>query len=388
MEENDHRRRANDLEGNAGSPQIGNTGRALGRPLGGASDRLRQVPLLASRSPTSASTSSRGGRATGYGYIMEDPQYATPALPGGTLQYQSEYPQDPQRQHPFHQYGSNPMYNVPQQVSQNPSYDPVQQYPPRQSAAIEVLSSQFAGVQQYYEPTSAPGPVGPSQHAHSQFSSIQYPQQASLGRSPLPQPYASGLGGLSQVSAPEPMEEQEFGQGSSAFDQAYDQYQTALKQTFLDARSGHLIEAGNSLEKVSDWLLSHAVELGLVRDEPELHSDRMKLWNEFNTCWLAVLQKEKDMILEFNEAGQSPQPPQGIIPEESLERMGRELIRLCDSMERHGLVDYQMGVWEEEIIGILQECLELLENNNEGTTTGSRTGPAATSHNPGSSTGS
>jgi hypothetical protein len=77
----------------------------------------------------------------------------------------------------------------------------------------------------------------------------------------------------------------------------------------------------------------------------------MKLWNEFNTCWLAVLQKEKDMILEFNEAGQSPQPPQGIIPEESLERMGRELIRLCDSMERHGLVDYQMGVWEEEIIG-------------------------------------
>ncbi|KAH0566320.1 hypothetical protein GP486_000291 [Trichoglossum hirsutum] len=319
---------------------------------------------------------------------MEDPQYATPALPGGTMQYQSEYSQDPQRQQAFHQFGSNPMYNVPQQVSQNPSYDPVQQYPPRQSAAIEVLSSQFAGVQQFYEPTSAPGPVGPSQHAHSQFSSIQYPQQSSLGRSPLPQPYASGLGSLSQVSAPEPMEEQEFGQGSSAFDQAYDQYQTALKQTFLDTRSGHLIEAGNSLEKVSDWLLSHAVELGLVRDEPELHGDRMKLWNEFNTCWLAVLQKEKDMILELHEGGQSPQPPQGIIPEESLERMGRELIRLCDSMERHGLVDYQMGVWEEEIISILQECLELLENNGEGVTAGSRTGPSATSRNPGPGAGS
>ena len=54
---------------------------------------------------------------------------------------------------------------------------------------------------------------------------------------------------------------------------------------------------------------------------------------------------------ETKETGQSPQLPQGIIPEESLERMGKELIRLCDSMERHGLVDYQMGVWEEEIIG-------------------------------------
>lgn len=33
-----------------------------------------------------------------------------------------------------------------------------------------------------------------------------------------------------------------------------------------------------------------------------------------------------------------------------LERMGDEVVRLCDTMERHGLVDYQMGVWEEEII--------------------------------------
>lgn len=58
--------------------------------------------------------------------------------------------------------------------------------------------------------------------------------------------------------------------------------------------------------------------------------------------------------------------------------MGRELIRLCDGMERHGLVDYQIGVWEEEIISgrflvalfsdatradstvVLTQCLDLL----------------------------
>lgn len=48
--------------------------------------------------------------------------------------------------------------------------------------------------------------------------------------------------------------------------------------------------------------------------------------------------------------GQTPQLPQSILQEDFLERMGRELVRLCDGMERHGLVDYQMGVWEEEII--------------------------------------
>lgn len=50
------------------------------------------------------------------------------------------------------------------------------------------------------------------------------------------------------------------------------------------------------------------------------------------------------------DTGQPLPPPQTILQEDFLNRMGRELIRLCDGMERHGLVDYQMGVWEEEII--------------------------------------
>lgn len=49
-------------------------------------------------------------------------------------------------------------------------------------------------------------------------------------------------------------------------------------------------------------------------------------------------------------SGQPPIPPRSILQLETLERMGAELVRLCDSMEKHGLVDYQMGVWEEEIL--------------------------------------
>jgi hypothetical protein len=30
--------------------------------------------------------------------------------------------------------------------------------------------------------------------------------------------------------------------------------------------------------------------------------------------------------------------------------MAKELIRHCDNIEKHGLVDYQYGVWEERII--------------------------------------
>jgi hypothetical protein len=88
--------------------------------------------------------------------------------------------------------------------------------------------------------------------------------------------------------------------------------------------------------------------VGLDRDEEELHGDRIKLWDEFNTCWLAVLQKQKDLTKEMLETGQAPR---NMLNVETLNKMGRELVRLCDRMERHGLVDYQMGVWEEEIVG-------------------------------------
>ena len=33
-----------------------------------------------------------------------------------------------------------------------------------------------------------------------------------------------------------------------------------------------------------------------------------------------------------------------------LEHMGHEMIRFSDQMEQHGLVDYEMGIWEEEIL--------------------------------------
>lgn len=35
---------------------------------------------------------------------------------------------------------------------------------------------------------------------------------------------------------------------------------------------------------------------------------------------------------------------------DQLTKMGNELVRLCNGIERHGLVDYQYGVWEERIV--------------------------------------
>ena len=56
------------------------------------------------------------------------------------------------------------------------------------------------------------------------------------------------------------------------------------------------------------------------------------------------------MTTEMIQTQQPPQAPQSLIDKETLERMGNELTKNCDNMEKHGLVDYQMGVLEEEIV--------------------------------------
>jgi hypothetical protein len=94
---------------------------------------------------------------------------------------------------------------------------------------------------------------------------------------------------------------------------------------------------------------------GILRDIDDQHhyTSRLTLWNDFNVCWLAVCQKQKDLTHELLQMGPfhhcSPTTLPLLAPD-ALEDLGSGLIQLCDKMEQHGLVDYQMGIWEDEIL--------------------------------------
>jgi hypothetical protein len=69
------------------------------------------------------------------------------------------------------------------------------------------------------------------------------------------------------------------------------------------------------------------------------------------------------------QSGQALHDPQSIISTQGLEQLARELVRLCDDVEKHGLVDYQMGVAEENIMDrecsvSTRSCLLLLMTRN------------------------
>lgn len=85
-------------------------------------------------------------------------------------------------------------------------------------------------------------------------------------------------------------------------------------------------------------------QTGLTSDDQSLHADRIKLWNDFNNCWLAIFQKQKDLLETSASRGQT------LLSEESVQKMMDDLIRHCDNIERFGLVDYQYGVWEEQVV--------------------------------------
>ena len=163
--------------------------------------------------------------------------------------------------------------------------------------------------------------------------------------------------------AQEIMEDEDFQAQGPGMEAAYTAYQTALKEIFQNIINGRLTDASSSLLEVSEWLLGHVGDLGkiafllfdlplmvsdqgLTVDEVALHSDRIRLWGEFNTAWLGIFQKQKDML----ESGQRIQPPQSLMSQDYMKKMAKDLIRMCDAVEKHGLVDYQYGVAEERII--------------------------------------
>ncbi|KIH88657.1 hypothetical protein SPBR_07382 [Sporothrix brasiliensis 5110] len=89
----------------------------------------------------------------------------------------------------------------------------------------------------------------------------------------------------------------------------------------------------------------------LASDDEDLYEGRVKLWKNFNNAWLGLLEKQKEMMWYGKKLHRS----QSLVSFEDLQKMARELVRLCDGIERFGLVDYDYGVWEERIMAKWQK---------------------------------
>ncbi|EYE90552.1 uncharacterized protein EURHEDRAFT_549225 [Aspergillus ruber CBS 135680] len=359
---------------------------------GGATDRFRQTGALPSaRGDATMLSQATGSVQMPSSYV--DYGYTDTSFPGGNQlqpypQEQNSQPQQQrqQQQPTFSDYEQEVIYSIQQQGPPHDSFSFVPQYPVRQPAAtIEALSSQFA-VPQYFpagEPTETGvgGLVSPYLNTH--FPPATYPPPDPVGNpSASAQPFPTTMADLTnplrtaagqQQQPPPPLPQAQAQPQQSAanpatttshLEDAYSQYQRAIRATLDYSREGRLVKAGQSILEISEWILTNAEQLGIFRDDVQIYPYQMHLWNNFNICWLSVCQMQKDLTQEIIQSGQQ-RPHVSLISAEYLDHMGKQLIRLCDQVEEHGLVDYQIGFWEEEILSALSQCLDLMESRPE-----------------------
>ncbi|KAK3614127.1 hypothetical protein LTR56_027459 [Elasticomyces elasticus] len=345
-----------------------------------ASNERLPHPSFLQQSPTATSPagrpSSNGQQMYGF---QHGSQYAAMQQTNAMAFAQNNQAQEQQRQpqQPSYQsYGGN-MYGMAQpQPPQQPTgsaYDQVPQYRHRPIMASDTYPTQF-GVSQpahpFYlagqaGPTSAPAPGAVAESI--QYQATVYPQPGQA----LQQPYPSAMIDPSQPGTyatysqqPQPSHQPQYAvqPPEQSADEAFVAYNSNIRSIFGQVREGTLRDVGQQLLQISQYLLGNVETLGLTRDDEALHDDRIRLWDEFNRAWLTTLQRQFDMTQEVVQAGQPLREPHSTMTSQTLEQLSRELVRLCDSLEKHGLVDYQMGVAEQEIVELLLRCLALLDS--------------------------
>jgi len=151
-------------------------------------------------------------------------------------------------------------------------------------------------------------------------------------------------------------------------------YRQQIKLTFDAIVAGRVTEASDKVLAATRWLVASVSALGLQHDDENRYEERIELWTELNLCWEAIAQKQKEIT---EEALRTTRLPADILSGETITHLVDELVSLCDQLEQYGLVDFELGIWEEQIIHIFTVCLDLLPRSGlTGQTGRSQAGPS------------
>ncbi|KAJ9133023.1 hypothetical protein NKR19_g9195 [Coniochaeta hoffmannii] len=259
------------------------------------------------------------------------------------------------------------MYNVPQAAGTNKQvYDTSQQYRVRQPASANLM---MAGAHTYYQgsPTgySSAATTLQAQGQTASSASQLYQQPSHLAMKMTPQT-TSSTADTGRIEEQQQQQQQAIPVEEDPLN-IFASYDSQLRQTFREIEDGDLAKASATLLTTSSLLRAGFSPSGLVSDDSRAGRNRSSVWRDFNNAWLALLQRQKDMVESHQQLG----PSQSSLTLEALYNMGKQLVALADVLEKHGLVDYEIGLWEERIVNILEECCNLYEQANANTSSSS-----------------
>ncbi|EWZ77659.1 hypothetical protein FOWG_17953 [Fusarium oxysporum f. sp. lycopersici MN25] len=351
----------------------------------------RHPPASLAGPSTSGPGIGAGDNYSGY-YSGPSASFSTANMLGTATAYGPEYGHDSRQAQGFGGYSTaaTMMYNVGPPSTQNTVYD-AQQFSSRQPAAMQMVPPDVAS--SYFESETGAS-AGPSlqQPAQGSSESANVYQQSNAMNDASNSMYI--VRAMPQATNPADVsmtDDHDYAEG--ALEEKWVSYQRQLGSVFQEIVNGSLESASETLLSVTSWLLSQVADLGthytvygivegnrrkqelttvacpgLNLDDTNLHADRIQLWNDFNHAWLGLGQRQIDLMTSCQQLSRT----QSLVSKAMIKNMGNELIRLCDGIERHGLVDYQYGVWEDQITAVLEDCLDLYDASEKGSGSGNQ----------------
>lgn len=267
------------------------------------------------------------------------------------------------------------VYNIPQQP-QSYQYGWYGNVPPQQQRPFgATIPSEVGVAQQPYFPGGLPTVSAPNMSLSNTTTATAHGTQY---YNPTSQQQLTNS--YEAYQQPNPVTNAEIGQRTdmesnhapasptTRRSEAFANYHRLLRKTLEHAQLDELNEAAEGLRAMADELLGNVQRLGpkstgfecqtlllthpagLVFDDLEQRDFRLALWNNFNNAWLAVLNRQMDISQMELSRGEKLETPKGRISGATLQAMGDQLTNLCNDVDEWGLVDYEIGVWEEQII--------------------------------------
>ncbi|KAK3843259.1 MAG: hypothetical protein J3R72DRAFT_489788 [Linnemannia gamsii] len=118
-------------------------------------------------------------------------------------------------------------------------------------------------------------------------------------------------------------------------------------QTVLEyVDHGMLLKSFDTLSRLTDIVVTNCEKLGLTTDGGGAVEQKAGFWTGLNNCWLFA----------FSHYGNARSDDQRI-REPHLHHLHNNVKAWADALEKYGLVNYELGLWEQDILEAIEVCL-------------------------------
>ncbi|KAI9279851.1 hypothetical protein BY458DRAFT_501847 [Sporodiniella umbellata] len=127
----------------------------------------------------------------------------------------------------------------------------------------------------------------------------------------------------------------------------FEEIQKQLKSTLDHIEQKNMVSGFQTLSKATTAVVENCEQLGLTSDDHPYNAiDREQFWAGLNNCWLYALAQRHE-----------PSSDEERMTDQHLYNLREMVVSWADKLEKYGLVDYEMGWWEADVLAAIDGIL-------------------------------